>query len=93
MKRGKVILAVDKTGQRLFVHLKYSLIGQLAALCSGIPLVFFGPKDGPYLDVRKVIDWHEKELAESGGRSGSRLTVDALKVAMEKPRRGEIEIV
>jgi hypothetical protein len=71
MKRRRSVFVTDKDGRRLFVHVRHSGIHPLVVLCDGLALTYFGKRDGPYLDVQAVADWHDKELRESGGRSGT----------------------
>ena len=72
----------------LFVKAKYSGIHHLVIMCDGLPLTFFGEEKTDYMKVSEVIEWHEKELAESGGQSGDRGVLEALQVAMEKFQAG-----
>jgi hypothetical protein len=89
-KRSPVV--TDKEGKRLFIHLSHSGIHPLVVLCDGLTLVYFGKKDGPYLDVRTVLDWHEKELRDSHGQSGSREMADTCRTILSRFEAGEMEI-
>lgn len=93
-KRKKpTYFVMDRDRTRLFVRPRHCGIHHLVVLCDGLTLTFFGKRDGPYLAVEDVIAWHEKELAESNGRSGNRELADAFRHALEKFKRGEVEEV
>jgi hypothetical protein len=46
-------------------------IHPLVLLCDALPLVFVGKGKRAFLRVPVAITWHEKELRESQGQSGS----------------------
>ncbi len=90
-KRGKPKLVVSEDGQRLFVHVRDSGIHPLVVYCDGLRLAYFG-KQGPYLDVEAVANWHEKELRESNGKSGIPLAVTAFRNALAQFQAGNVII-
>jgi hypothetical protein len=91
-RRRGIKFATDREGTHLFVWLADSGIHPMVAMRDGLPLIYFGEKDGPYLDVEAVASWHEKELKESGGRSGNKQAADDFRAAIEKFRRGEVVV-
>jgi hypothetical protein len=86
----KAIYVTDRDGKRLFVHVRHSGIHPLVVMVDGMTLTYFGRRDGPYLDVVDIIAWHEKELRESGGRSGSQKLLEAFRTGLTKFREGKI---
>ena len=68
-------------GTTLFVKLRYVGISHLIILLDGISLTYFGKGKTAYLKVSQAISWHEKELFESNGKSGSSKILEALKMA------------
>lgn len=70
---------------------------------SGIhPLIAFGGEAGPlvrfkgdrrtFLHAAEVASWHEKEVKESRGGSGSSAIAAALRQMLERQSRGELPI-
>ena len=61
-------------------HGELYVTGAVHFLClsvDGIPVSLFGKDPRPFITVPQAIKWHEDEMAESHGRSGS---VEAIKV-------------
>jgi hypothetical protein len=90
-RKKRPLLVTDREGKRIFVPLSHSAIHPLVALCDALTFVYFGKKGGPYLDVQTALDWHEKELRDSCGRSGSREAVDAFRKILDSFKAGEID--
>lgn len=90
MAKRRAVYAIDKDGNNLYVELKYSGLHPLVAMCDGVPLTFFGKEKKAYLKVVEAISWHEKELRESGGRSGSEPILSALRIGLKKFENGEV---
>jgi hypothetical protein len=88
-RQKKPIVVCDREGKQVFLHVKHSLIHPLVVMCDGLTLTYFG-REGPYLTVEQVRDWHLKELAESGGRSGRRDAADACQKVLDAFAAGEI---
>ena len=89
-KKKRTPFATDKDGKDLFVELKASGIHPWVACADCMTLVFFGNERKAYLRVEDVAAWHEKELRESKGMSGSKVALDALREIMRKFRAGEV---
>jgi hypothetical protein len=66
---------------KLYVKFKHSGIHPLILHTDGLPVGTFGSRKTLYIAVDEVIAWHEKELRESDGKSGSRITINTLKRA------------
>jgi hypothetical protein len=74
-----------------YVNTKASGIHQLVILIDGMNItVFKGHKrEGMFLKLDDAIAWHEKELAETKGRSGRRDYLDMLFKARTKVTQGQ----
>lgn len=88
-KRSPVMFAVGNDNVPL-IKLKYSMIHPLIIFTDGIAIIYFKGQKTPYLKVQDVIDWHEKEYADSGGQSGSPEAAKRLRDFLDKFQRGEI---
>ena len=75
----------------LYVKLKYSGIHFLVASCDGLPLIRFGNEKTLYIKVSDAINWHEKELKETRGQSGSEETLSSLRKAMTFFEEGKVQ--
>jgi hypothetical protein len=87
-KRTPYVVFGDDPDAPLCVELR-RVIHPLVALIDGLPLLI--PNKGrdkgrAYIRVVDAIAWHEKELKESRGRSGSRETVALLREALDSHR-------
>ncbi len=79
---------------RLLVETRHSGIHPLVILTDGFALTLAGKKrERAYAAVEDIVAWHRKELAESNGRSGSKLALDAFEHVLEKFKAGNIEYV
>jgi hypothetical protein len=86
----KTPFATDTDCSMLYVKLKHSGINPLVVAFDGITTTRFGRGKTQYLTVRDVINWHEKELQETAGRSGSRSILEALQTALQNFDSGNI---
>ena len=77
---------------RLIVESAASGIHTFVRLVDGLPQLHFKGENKLYMYVDDVIQWHEKELRESGGKSGNQRVIDALKAAKEKFAAGDIKV-
>ncbi len=73
---------IDRDGKELFVEMRYSGIHPLVVMVDGLTLIFFGSGKKAYLRVEDAIRWHEKELKDTHGQSGNRVTLEALQKAL-----------
>ena len=89
-KRKKPLLVTDKDGKQLFVPAEAAGIHWMCLTWDGIPITHFGDDPTWYLRIEQVIEWHEKELRESHGRSGSQETLDAAREILRKFQAGEV---
>jgi len=67
-----------------FVTIAASGIHYLIPLIDGMRVVHFGKETKPYLRLDDAIAWHEKEIEESHGTSGSKKALGLLKQARER---------
>ena len=81
--KKKTPFATDKDATALYVKARCSGIHQLVILCDGLTLTFFGREKQAYLLVSDAIAWHEKELRDSRGQSGSRIALALLRKAQQ----------
>lgn len=63
----------------LYMRIKDTGIHPLCLLIDGAQMVTFGKEKTHYLTVQQAIDWHEKEVRDSMGKSGSQKIADVLK--------------
>lgn len=84
--------AVDRDGADLFVWMRDAGIHLLVACTDGLSFYFFGKNDGPWLRVKDLVAWYEKE-ARCGGKAGARyqLAADAYQQVLRKFERGELQ--
>ena len=69
-------------GGKLYVRVRSTGIPPLCAVASGWMSVCTWPKDKhTYIPIDQAIRWHEKELEQTHGRSGSRKALAALQKA------------
>jgi hypothetical protein len=73
----------DDPDAPLHVELR-RVMNPMVALFDALPLI--ASKGRTYVRVVDAIAWHEKELKESRGRSGSRETVALLREALDSHR-------
>lgn len=88
--KAREMFAVDRDKTDLWIKSRETGIERVVAAADALPMTYFG--DGgstPYMKVRDVIAWHERELAASNGRRGFQQIADALKVALAKFESGE----
>jgi hypothetical protein len=91
-KKKPTPIVTDREGQYLFVEMQSSGIHPLVLACHGISLIFFGNEEQAYLRVEDAIAWHEKELRESHGQSGSTEICTALRDILSKFKAGKLKI-
>jgi hypothetical protein len=77
----------------LYVESRASGISFLVSLIDGMTqTIFDGDTNNTYFKVADVVAWHEKELADSKGKSGNSRILAALKVANEKFAAGKVHV-
>jgi hypothetical protein len=81
---------LDRGRSRLFVEVARSGIDRLTLDIDRIPLHFFGADQTAYLAAEDAIAWHEKELRESGGKSGGVSSLGVLREALKQFRAGTL---
>lgn len=84
--------AVDKDGKNLYVQVKFCGIHHLVVMTDGMPITFFGNEKTPYLLVQQAIDWHEKELKVTQGKSGNAQVLSKLKEILDAFDRNQLTI-
>ena len=84
----KPINIFKSDGEQLWVMVKAAGINVFSLMWDGMPLTLFGKT--PYMTVQEVIDWHEKELRETHGRSGDEEILKLAREALRKFRAGEM---
>lgn len=63
MKKIKLVVAPDG---RLFIHADHSGIMALL-VATELPVSFFGKSKTPYVELKEVVAWHERELPHTKG--------------------------
>lgn len=86
----KIPYAIDKNGEHLFVRAEHCCINHLVMAVDGMSLTFFGNEKTPYIRVTEAIAWHEKELRESHGVSGSKQALEAFQSALKNFEEGKV---
>ena len=90
-RKKRTPFAIDRDGEDLYVELGWSAIHPMVIACDGLSLIYFGDDlSRPYLRVADVIDWHDRELRDSHGHSGSAVARDALREALQKFKEGRV---
>ncbi len=72
----------------LYVWIKRSGIPALIPFIDGMAICTFEKSKKQYLKIEDVISWHESELIESGGKSGSKVVADGLRKIKEQHAAG-----
>jgi hypothetical protein len=69
-----------------FIDCRYSGIHPFVQVCDGMPKTFFSDRPTrAYFTVQQVIEWHEKEIRETKGKSGNQKIIDVLKKINDQP--------
>lgn len=86
-KNSKTPYATFNGQPDLYVKLKATAINPLIVFIDGLPVRIINPKSKRpehFMKVTDVIAWHEKELKETSGQSGSAKALALLKTALKK---------
>lgn len=90
-RRKDTPLAVDNEGKNIYILSSHCSIQPLVLACDGVRVTRFGKENKVYVLVKDVIAWHEKELKESGGASGSREALEGARKILAKFKSGDFE--